>query len=322
MKKNLHSVKAILVLSFLLAGLLLGSVLDNKHDFTVSARQKLLTFASYIELTYDSTALNQDLAIDRAINVPLTVSYTTDVPANFGRFLPWQIRNIFLFGSMIVPKQTIHLEIINKPSWANIYLSDADVEVDIPFRDNKTNTVTSLVISPREEAPAVPQSIEIKMTCNEIGRVKSTEKTITINVDQPIRTVSPRETVRYKIDIKNNGNKKIRVTPQLVNIDEKWSPTINPPFQDIDSSSEGYFIFSVYAPYDFGWHNEIKSFQINFTVQIFPPREGSLTGGPYSIYLQANNYGFSTPGFEIITLIAALIIVGVIFTEKKRHIRQ
>ncbi|MEM0493037.1 MAG: hypothetical protein QXS02_03665, partial [Candidatus Thermoplasmatota archaeon] len=198
--------------------------------------------------------------------------------------------------------------------------------------DNKTSTVTSLVISPREEAPAVPQSIEIKMTCNEIGRVKSTEKTIsltftpsfvptiTINVDQPIRTVSPRETVRYKIDIRNNGNKKIRVTPQLIGIDEKWTPTINPPFQDIDSSSEGYFIFSVYAPYDFGWHNEIESFQINFTVQIFPPREGSLTGGPYSIYLQANNYGFSTPGFEIITVLSALIIIGLIL--RKRRIKN
>ena len=122
------------------------------------------------------------------------------------------------------------------------------------------------------------------------------------------------------LGIVNNANKKIRVTPQLGNIASKWTPTMNPPFNDIASEGQEDFFFSIYTPYDFGWHNEIESFQIDFTAKIFPLRDEAAVGGPYSIYLRINNYGFSTPGFEILTLIAAIAIIGILF--KKGYIRK
>jgi len=325
MTTSLRACKTGLVLLLFISSCL---IFTGVQPSTVEARQKILTFPSYLNIDYDENPLNNDLAIDKSISVPVNVTYTTDIPTDFGRFLPWQIRNIILFGSMIGPMQKIHLEIVDAPDWADIYLSQQDIFVNIPLKGDSETAKTSLVISPREEAPAVPQSIEIKATSTEIGRITGREiqlsvsftpkfiPTITISPEEPTRTVGPRQTVNFKIDITNNGNKKIRVTPTLVGVDDEWTPTMNPPFLDIQAAGEGTFTYSIYTPYYFGWHNEIESFQLDFTAQIFPIRPDAPVGGPYSIYLRVNNYGFSTPGFEVFLFFAAFLIVAYLMKRK------
>ncbi|UCD13685.1 MAG: hypothetical protein JSW60_09030 [Thermoplasmatales archaeon] len=329
MTKYLRAVKVSLIMGILLISALTAFTNGIFRESTVSAqRTKIFSFNSYIDIEYDVTPLSLPLAIDFSVNVPLKIRYRTDVPKTFLWFLPWQLRNIILFGSMIGPMQKIHIEVTDKPDWADIYISQPDLFVDIPFKDSYYEKNTSLVISPREEAPAVPQSITLKMESETIGRINkiiftvivpftpSFVPTVTITPERPTRTVSPRESVEFKIPVKNNANKKIRVEPQLPHVGDKWAPTLNPPFHDIMPGEQEEFIFSIYTPFDFGWHNEIQSFKINFTAQMFPIRTGSPVGGPYSIYLRVNNYGFSTPGFELLALLAAIVIAGIIIKKK------
>jgi len=328
MKTALRMAQAGLVVLLLLSSAL---VLTGQDKPAEAARSRLITFPSYININYDASALNEPLAIDQSINIPINISYTTDIPETFGRFLPWQIRNIILFGSMIGPMQKIHVEVINAPDWADIFIAQQDLFVSIPFENSQETAQTSLVISPREEAPAVPQSIDLKATSESIGRIQAREiqravsftprfiPTISITPEEPTRTVGPRESIGFQINVKNNGNKKVRVTPQLININNEWTPTINPPFQDIQAEGEANFVFSIYSPFDFGWHNEIESFQLDFTAQIFPLRDDAPVGGPYSIYLRVNNYGFSTPGFEMVVFLAAAIFVGLLI--RRRHLQ-
>ncbi len=336
MTKHLRAIKVSLIMGILIISafsVFTGGI--HKENIVSAQRPMLLKFNSYLDIEYDPTPLNEDLAIDKSINIPLTIKYQTDIPENFLPIISmfaWQIRNMVLYGSIIGPMQKIHIEVVDKPDWADIFISQPDTYVDIPFQGTVSEKTTSLVISPREEAPAVPQSIILKVSCLAIGRIKSIEfqetvsftpsfiPTITIIPENPTRTVGPRASVEYKITVKNNANKKIRVTPQLGNIASKWTPTMNPPFNDIAPEGQEDFIFSIYTPYDFGWHNEIESFEIDFTAQIFPLREQAPVGGPYSIYLRINNYGFSTPGFEVLTLIAAIAIAGILF--KKGFIRK
>jgi hypothetical protein len=325
MNTSLRTVKACLILMlFLCSSMIIVSPVSAERD-------KLFSFPSYIDIDYDPTPLNEDLAIDKSINVPIDVIFKTDIPTHFGtgvwsKF--WKLRNTLIFGSMIPPMHQIRLEIVDSPDWADIYFSQSDIFTDIPFEGEREITKTSLIISPREEAPAQPQSIVIKATSSSVGRVQSREvqvsipftpsfiPTITINPEEPTRTVNPRETVNFRIFITNTANKKIRVTPQLAGSYTDWSPTINPPFLDIEAGKSAEFIYSVYSPFDFGWHNKIESFQIDFTAQIFPIRENVAVGGPYSIYLRVNNYGFSTPGFEMIILLGALIIAGYLIKKQ------
>ncbi len=114
----------------------------------------------------------------------------------------------------------------------------------------------------------------------------------------------------------NLGNKITRVTPTLKGVDSEWTPTINPPNYEIGPNQENTFTFSIIAPYNFGWHNEYGSFQIDFLSEVYPYRSAAATNTE-SIYLVVNNYGFSTPGFEFPILLVALIVIGIIIQKRR-----
>ncbi len=334
MVKKFDSVKLILILGILLIGLLTPSlsIPSGKVKADETKSLALYSFNSYIFIEYDTTPLNEPLFIDESKSVQVTIKYKTDVPENFLKLLPWQIKNIIIFGSMIGPMQTIHLEIIDEPEWADIYIATPDVIMDIPVGDEIIEQKTTLILSPKIEAPATPETITIRATSKKIGRINvasmdttvtftpSFVPTVTIIPDNPTRTVSPRESVNFKISVTNEANKKARIIPSLNrngSINE-WSPTINPPFMDLNPGSSGDFTFSIYTPYSFGWHNDIQAFQIDFTAQIFPLQAAAPEGGPYPIYLRVNNYGLSLPGFEGITVLAAIAIIAIIIGLKKK----
>lgn len=299
------------------------------NDSTVSAA-RLISFRSYMDLEYDPSILNEPLQIDVAIAVPIKVLYWTDIPDGLKIIKPWMLRNLFLFGSSIGPMQTIHLELLETPSWANIYFSTADLITDIPFAgDGKKPINTTLIISPRVEAPAESQRISIKLSCEAIKRLGSYTfqkdipftpsfiPTLSIHTENPVRTAGPHQSVSFSIAVKNQGNKITRVTPKIIGADQRWIPTINPPNFEVNPNQESVFVFSVISPYDFGWHNEYGRFEINFFYEVYPYRTDSPTGNE-SIYLIVNNHGFSLPGFEFSAVIIAFIAV-VIISQKRRH---
>ena len=291
---------------------------------------KAISFKSYVDFEYDTSALNDPLAIDVSVSIPITIKYWTNIPDMFKK-IPFPFNNMILFGSMIGPMQTIHLEVLDPPKWANIYLSSPDILTDIPFySDGKVEIETNLILSPRIEAPAESYRIDIKASWDSIKRLDGNSyqesleftpsfiPTIQITPETPIRTVGPHESVIFNIHIKNLGNKITRVTPDLIGVDDKWTSTINPPNYEIGPNQESTFTFSIITPYDFGWHNEYGRFEIEFLSEVYPYRSGAASNTE-SIYLVVNNYGFSTPGFEFLLVIAALFVVGIII--KKRQIK-
>ncbi|MCE7739511.1 MAG: hypothetical protein GPJ50_09040, partial [Candidatus Heimdallarchaeota archaeon] len=172
--------------------------------------------------------------------------------------------------------------------------------------------------------------IDIKASCDAIKRLNgysyqesieftpSFIPTIQITPENPIRTVGPHQSINFKINVKNSGNKITRVTPNLIGVDEKWIPTINPPEYEISPKSEATFTFSIITPKDFGWHNEYGRFEINFKSEVYPYRTGAANSSK-SIYLVVNNYGFSTPGFEFPVLIVALMAIGIIIQKRRNR---
>ena len=294
------------------------------------AAEKLISFPSYISITYDSTPLNQPLQIDVAIGVPVTITFWTDIPQGFNKIPFFAIRNIILFGNPVAVQEKIHLNITNAPNWANIYFSTPDILIpSIPFQGEtpETQNVT-LIISPKIEAPAEPQNIAITASSDAMKRLKGYVysinipfqptflPTIAITPENPIRTVGPHESVTFHITVLNNGNKATRVTPTIANPNSDWTPTINPPLYEIQPNQEQVFSFSVITPYNFGWHNEYQSFQVRFYAEAFPFTQGAPSTNQ-TIYLVLNNHGFSMPGFELVLVLIALL--SVVFVIKKRR---
>jgi hypothetical protein len=307
------------------------SLASSQEENTPNQREKLISFNSYMDIYYDPTPLREPLEIELSVTIPIKIKYWTDIPSVFNK-IPFPFNNLILFRKPIRPMQKIHIEILEAPDWANIYISTPDVISDIPIGE-EVEVETNLVLSPWMEAPAVPYKIVLRASCETIHRLngfsfeESVEftpqfvPTISIVVENPIRTVSPHESVNFKITVENGGNKLTRVEPILKRASEKWTPTVNPTRHDIPPGEKDVFTFSLIAPYDFGWHDYVESFEIEFKSTIFPIREGS----PYeteSLFLVVQNYGFSVPGAELIVIvflivIAVIIIIGTIIKKEK-----
>jgi len=337
--------KTILVFFFILLILLPSSMqsladpLEDSED--KKSERKFHPFHQYIEIQYDPSILNQTLDIHKSINLPIKITYWTDMRDNllwFMKTFGWMIRNKLLFGKGF-PQQYINLSITDKPDWADVGILQPSIPADIPTVDTSKkitfppsgvfSLISSIIISPLEEAPSKPYSIGVRVRCQDMGLLGEAvfEKKITfrprflpkiqIKPDETVKMVLPHEAVNFKITVTNYANKKIRIQPELKNLPDRWKPTINPSFMDINASINGSFYsgsfyFSVFAPYDFGWHDATQTFKINFTATSFPIDNNSITGGPYQITLTVNNYGFALPGFEYLGVIAAMLIVLVI----------
>jgi hypothetical protein len=308
------------------------SILKNDGKMGNTASAALIEFPSYADIDWDASPLEKPLSIDVAITIPIDIRYWTKIPSIFSKGYPFNY--FFLFGSPIAPTQKLHVEVPDPPTWADVYISSPDIYATrIPFDGDQPETIsTSLVLSPRIEAPAQSYKIDIVVSAEDLGKVTgltyqesisftpSFIPTIQIETQNPVRRVAPHEEVNFEIKILNLGNKVTRVTPTL-NIQSseksKWSTRINPPNYEIPTNGEATFTFSVIAPYDFGWQDYYGNFQIDFEAEAYPYTSGSANSTE-SIYLTVNNYGFYVPGFESVALIMAFVIVlvGIIVGKK------
>jgi len=242
------------------------------------------------------------------------------------------IQNQIIYNRSL-PQQIIYLKLMNKEkiNWAHISLTQSKIYVDdIPFHNQTTIVKTSLIISPFEEAPAEIQNIRIKVNCSELGVLREEiyeseiqfkprfTPNIEIESQDSLRLTSPRKDVNFKIIVKNFSNKRVRVNPDIITIDERWHPIINPKTLYIDPYGSSNFKFSVISPYEFGWHDMVQEFKINFTTQIFPLNNNSSIVGPYEIILKVKNHGFAIPGFESIGIFTVLL--AFFFLKKNRAI--
>jgi len=278
--------------------------------------------------------------INKSINIPITIIYKTDIKENFVDitkkilfFLPFTMKNKIIYNQSL-PQQIIDIIVLNKGeiSWAQLNLTTSKIYLDdIPYYNQSSEIKTSLLLSPLEEAPAQNQNIKLRFQCEDLGMIKGaiyeTEiefkpnfiPTVEIQPSNSLRLVKPRKDINFKIIVRNYSNKRVRINSDIIEADTKWKPMINPQFIDINPNNNSNFTFSVISPYEFGLHDNIEEFNIKFTTTIFPLQNNSSIGGPYEITLKVKNYGFSTPGFELIGIFFILILF--IFINKiKTHL--
>lgn len=323
--------------SSILIGLLLISIFAMISPVTSAQeeRGRILEFPSYITITYDPSALEKPFMIDKAVNVPIKIEYSHQVPSAWYKLIPLPtIRNLFFFGNAMAPQVLIKLEIVDKPDWANIHFTQPDLLFEMPEPGESITQETQLVISPYREAPAKPYTITLRATSERAGRVKGFTRDVTITftpnyipmisieVDKPMRQVSPRETVNFNIKITNNANKDTVVRCSYV-APEEWAPIITPREIELKPLQTGQVTFSVRAPYDIGWHDQTVSMRV--ICQPYPsPLSPDINQSEYEIAaqvadIQVTNYGFSVGGAEpfIVVLIVILIIIVVVILKFK-----
>jgi hypothetical protein len=337
MTTYLRAVKAALIIGIVLVGSLFATIYMSPSTTIASA--KLLTYDAALQLSYDIDAVNNAKFQPDGppVLIPLTIQYRVFVPSTF---LSSPILRIIFLQTFIIINAQISLTVVNQPTWAAVSITPSNPYVNI---SNSIETASAvLAIAPHANAPAEGFSLNIHASVpallNNHVAAKEADLTvifqpgyiplINIDVDNPSRIVSPQQTTTFRIAITNMGNKQTLVTGKIVNAPEGWAALLSNNQILIDSSESGlsnvqYISFSVTPPYGLGYHDDLGQIILEFTPQFFPlPPQGNAanyTGAPVQVPLIVRSRGFSTPGFEIVGFILALVIVIAIVMKKQKN---
>jgi len=298
--------------------LLFGSFIP----ITSTASAAVTLFQSYLQLEVNQSAITVQ-PDGPAVSVPIKAKYKVD----------WVPKMFFLKMMLVGLMKKIHFSVVNKPEWMNVAITNPDMMVDISSEYEEV--LNSVVISVYKNAPAEKYTLVIQAEVSGktiySGATAEAQITVTpgyiplINVytEKPTVEVAPQTSVNFPIEISNEGNKETIVTGNIVNIPKDWVAYLPQSQVIIPSSVEGQdnkrtVTLSVTPPYGFGWHNEIRTVGIDFVAQASPPGSFEKTG-VYHFQVMIRNKGFSLPGFELVALLAAFIVISGL---KKTHRRK
>jgi len=136
-----------------------------------------------------------------------------------------------------------------------------------------------------------------------------------------VKAIVPDEIADFEIKIENWGNGVTQVFTDIEDIPEGWIAKINDNFT-LESSLYGEAIgktisLNIKPPINFGYHEDRAIIKVKMTPIFY--NNSSYSGEPHYLYFIVQSKGFSTPGFEIITIFIALIFVFLPLWKKKKN---
>jgi hypothetical protein len=313
MEKHLKTVKTIFIIGILLISLFAALM-------PTSAALIPSTVTLNIKLTNPDDANEKVVPLSGPMTVGVDIGYLVS-----GIFAQAAIG---IFSSRSVPA-TISLSVEETPEWMTAIIQPNVVSPVIKQGWSYENA--TLKISFLEDAPAMGDvKIRVKMEServpgllfhiNEktaIGEISFTPNYLPIISVKPLgnfQEISPGEVARFDIEIENMGNAKTVVDFTILTNPEGWSPNIISS-TTISENTKTTVQLLVQPPYGFGYHNDREQVQIKIIPSYFA--DPLLKGREYTETFTIQSRGFSTPGFEIIFTLIALIGVGFLIKKQK-----
>jgi hypothetical protein len=294
-----------------------------------TADAKLITYPAYLNFRFPNGSLdrlNEPIGVEDVITVNFEVGYKIG-PAELLNTLPGKL---WLFSSFIVFPSTVNLEVVDKPDWAQVYVSPSSLNLDVRSDGDYEWQTVSLIISPLMDAPAEPDQFIIRASSSSRGRIDeiSFEQTIPyepdynpliyVTVDEPTRTASPGETINFKATVENQGNKETLVTVRIKYASEDWAPVLSISSIPLGAKETKEVSLSLIAPYNFGWHDDVRSFTLEFTPEMLPRETPPNIGTPEEIQVRIKSMGFFPGGLKFIVLFIAIIVILLVYLKKFR----
>jgi hypothetical protein len=255
----------------------------------------------------------------RALDLSITHTVTRGV---FGQGMLQVYRN-----QLIV----IIVEIVETPSWCTATIAQGTLSTTVQ-PDQTTEVTTSLSLQVADDAPAFGLGyIKVKATARKAGLIQGfiQEFTLTFVPDykpliQPVypetntKRIGPLDTAVFPIQITNLGNARTVVLLTVEDVPADWNAIITDQLileEGEGSSATAYLVIK--PPKNFGYHNDEKTITISMQPVKYDDysKKGETT---YATFL-VESRGFSTPGFESIALISALVVVLIIITLYRKR---
>ena len=138
--------------------------------------------------------------------------------------------------------------------------------------------------------------------------------------DSTYELLRPDDTANFDIDVENLGNAKTQINCKIMDVPADWTASIDSTavigYGINGENSKRTIQLVVKPPYEFGYHNEREVIQVSITPSYFG--NSSLIGKEYLLSFVVQNRGFSTPGFEAVFVVFALMAVALIIKTHNR----
>lgn len=223
----------------------------------------------------------------------------------------------------------IKLDITETPTWCTATLKSNTITTMITTQQQEMTTVLTIRID--ENAPAFGAGyVKISASVPKIGLIDAYNQVFTLEFTPAYlpmisaqlpegnsMTIGPMDTASFPIVVENMGNARTTVKFTINNVPTGWIAVVTDDITlDAMKGSTGTAYLTIKPPKDFGYHNDDES----IIVTMLPARAEDLSniGESKTVTVIVESRGFSTPGFESLLFIGALVAVVLILKLKKK----
>ena len=324
MTKKLRSLKAIFVMTILFAGLFIVTPPAPSQAKLINLGLVNLGYEVFVD--WNTTALEDQPFVPRGELARLEVDVTLTITK--GGTLTGLVSDLALlmYSGMTT---NVHLEITEKPKWANVSLKTNDIPFTIVgklLKQEPVKQTIEMTISVDEDAPGFSQApikIEAKVENKDklfIPSIVGIKRDFTLTfqpeylplVDAQVqgsqsKIGGPMDTIEFPIEVTNQGNELTKVTFKIKDLPKDWKAIIT-DWVNLEVGETKTVYLSIKPPRGFGYHDD----GANIEIEVTPARAQDLNnvGKTETISVLVESRGFSLVGIEQI-LIPLIIIIAI-----------
>jgi hypothetical protein len=313
MTKRFKTMKSSIVIGVLLVSVFAAII-------PTSSAGLILNLSSYVDVGWGNETLKPLVPLGEAQQLTLNVRYGVTK----GAFLSQAFFTLYQ-GRQV----NIKLEVTEKPDWCTATLKSDTITTAVASIETTLSTTLTLRVD--ESAPAFGAGyVMIKASVSKIGAIDGYSQVFTlefspaylpmINAQLPegnSKSIGPMDTAVFPITVENMGNARTTVFFKIDNVPEDWIAVVTDDITlDEGKGSTGTVYLTIKPPKGFGYHNDDRSIIVTMT----PARAEELSnqGESKTVTVIIESRGFSTPGFESLLFIGALLAVVLILKLKKK----
>lgn len=328
MKRQIKKTKTFIIFLILLSSSLVSicsivnsGPLDQIYEITPN-----------ITIEYDESLLQKHIIpFEEARSIPVDVKLTL-----FGPALDIVLSKIS--GMELI----VDMSIAEVPEGCQASVTPPILLIPIPGDESPFSVNATISITINQYIPALSQKIvTVRMSSRRFGGQTTLIKPGNYTQDIPfmvgyysqlsfvytdgnIRNISPDETADFNFEIQNWGNSATKVISEVEDLPDGWISEIVGSTvlgsELVGTSSTETIQLRVKPPIDFGYHEDRAVIKVSMTpVNVVNP---DFKGEPHYLYFIVQSKGFFTPGFELVIILLAFILVVPVWKSKNRNIEK
>jgi len=222
-----------------------------------------------------------------------------------------------LLTGLVIP---ISISITGASPWCTAVISQGTVSIVVQ-PDTISTVYTTVSIQVANDAPAYGLGyINIRVTAAQVSIIEGTEYDVTLSFipeykaliqsslpETNVKEIGPMDTAVFPVRITNLGNARTRVVLNVTDIPSDWSAVITSQLIVEEGGGTATAYLVVKPPKGFGYHYDEQTIRIS--MQPVKADDPSKKGEMYYESFLVQSRGFSTPGFEFLCFLGALVVV-------------